>query len=127
MKVASRKAKGRKFQQWVRDKLLAGFSPLIKGLNTETVRSAIMGESGADITILSPELQLAFPFRIEVKAQERFKYLYDCYEQCLNHKGDGESIVFIRMNRRKPLVIIDAEYFIQQYVNRYTNGTRKTV
>ncbi len=111
MKTASAKAKGRNLQNWVRDMLLHVFPDLTK----DDVRCAIMGETGADVK-LSPKARLAFDFGIECKNQEAFTNVYKAYEQAGKHcEADrmGIPIVFLKMNHKKPLVVIDAEYFIR--------------
>ena len=45
MKTSSRKAKGRRLQNWTRDELLSRFS----NLSDDDIYCAIMGESGADV------------------------------------------------------------------------------
>ena len=70
MKTQSAKAKGRRFQQWVRDQL------------------------------------------IECKNQESLN-VWKSYEQAEANSGDYESVVFIKRNNQKPLVVVDAEYFIK--------------
>ena len=38
--------------------------------------------------------------------------LYDAYDQADGH-GDDQPIVFIKMNRRNPLVVVDAKHFLR--------------
>lgn len=105
--VRSRKAKGRRLQDWVRDNLKSLFLTLTE----DDVRVAIMGESGADIK-LSAKGKILFPYNIECKNNETWKSIYKAYDQAISH-GKLEPLVFIKMNKRKPLVILDAEYFLQ--------------
>ena len=65
MKTSSRKAKGRRLQNWTRDELLSRFS----SLSNDDIYCAIMGESGADVKF-SPHAQQHIPYSIECKNQE---------------------------------------------------------
>ena len=64
MKTASKKAKGRKLQDFVRDKLRG----LFNNLEEDDIKSAIMGESGEDIK-LSPAARKLIPYSFECKNQ----------------------------------------------------------
>jgi len=39
------------------------------------------------------------------------KYLWDAYEQAVNNSNNLEPMVVIKINQKKPLVVIDAEHF----------------
>lgn len=104
MKPKSRKAKGRKLQNWVRDKLLTVFE---SDLTKEDIKPAIMGESGEDIK-LSPKARELIPFSIEIKNQEAVN-LWEAYAQASQYKY--EPLVVIKRNKHKPLIIMDAEIF----------------
>tara|TARA_R110002020_G_C16266583_1_gene770844 strand:+ start:1360 stop:1710 length:351 start_codon:yes stop_codon:yes gene_type:complete len=111
MTPKSRKAKGRTLQNLIVEKILSSFPSLEKG----DVKSAVMGEKGVDIK-LSPKAKQLFPFNVECKNQERFKSLYDCFDQASNHTdGDGEPLVVIKMNRKNSLVVMDCDYFFSIY------------
>ena len=110
MRTSSAKAKGRRLQDWVKSKLI-----LKLGLQPETdlVRTAIMGESGADVA-LSSVIQSSFPYSIECKNQEKYKGVYDILKQASTHTDAGlEPLGFIKMNHQKPIVVLDAEYFLE--------------
>jgi len=104
MESKSAKAKGRKLQQWVRDKLIG------KGLKEADVKSTSMGAGGEDVT-LSANARVAFPYSIECKNQEKLN-IWSAYEQAEANAGKFEPLVVIKKNRRNPLVIVDAEYFV---------------
>lgn len=110
MKVSSKKAKGRVLQNWVRTEIIKTIK-----IRPDHVRTAVMGETGADVQLLTSTARKRFPFRIECKNQEAMSHVYEAYHQACHHKGDGEPIVFIKKNRQKPLVVIDAEYFIRLF------------
>ena len=81
MKRSSAKAKGRKLQDWVRNKLISFLTQQPKVIDIEShVRCAIMGESGADVQ-LSPSIIHYFPFSIECKNQEKFSGIYNIMDQ----------------------------------------------
>ena len=66
MRSRSRKNKGKRLQNKVRDILLEAF----QDLEQDDIRSAIMGESGEDIK-LSPAARKLIPYSIECKNQEK--------------------------------------------------------
>ena len=105
--VRSRKAKGRRLQNWVRDALLCAFPNLKKD---EDVCSAIMGESGDDVK-LSRFAQGLFPFSIECKNKETWKGLYDAYDQAISN-ANLEPVVVLKMNKRDPLIVLDFKKFV---------------
>ena len=108
MKTSSAKAKGRKFQQWVRDQLIEQLN-----VHPEDVESRSMGAGGEDL-IMARAAREKFPFSIECKNQESLN-VWKAYEQAESNSKDYEPIVFIKRNNQKPLVVIDAEYFIRTY------------
>jgi hypothetical protein len=114
MRTSSAKAKGRRLQDWMKSNLI-----LRLGLEktTDLVRTAIMGESGADVSLVST-LHTNFPYSIECKNQEKYKRLYDDYAQATSH-SHLEPIVVIKMNNKKPLILVDAEHFLDLTVKPY--------
>ena len=106
MKTSSAKQKGRKFQQWVRDQLIEQLD-----VHPEDIESRSMGAGGEDL-IMAPAAREKFPFSIECKAQESLN-VWKAYEQAESNSGDYEPIVFIKRNNQKPLVVVDAEYFVR--------------
>jgi hypothetical protein len=42
--------------------------------------------------------------------------IYNYYEQAVGHGNSGEPLLIIKMNRQKPLAIVDAEHFIELVV-----------
>ena len=107
MKTRSKKAKGRRFQNWVRDELLVRFPKLTE----EDVYCAIMGERGVDIK-LSAKAKKIIPFAIECKNQETFKKIYKYYGQAIYNANKQQPALFIKMNQQQPLVVLDAKYFL---------------
>ena len=106
MKTQSAKAKGRRFQQWVRDKLIEQLN-----VHPEDIESRSMGAGGEDL-IMARAAREKFPYSIECKNQESLS-VWKSYEQAESNSGDHEPIVFIKRNNQKPLVVVDAEYFVR--------------
>ncbi len=112
MKTASAKNKGRILQQLVRDYLLKLFN-----LQENDVISTSMGASGVDI-ILSPEAKKSIPFAIECKNRAKVA-VYEWYDQATsNASKNSEPLLIIKQNRRKPLVVVDMEYFFETVQER---------
>ncbi len=111
MMVSSRKSKGRRFQQYVRDMLLLR-SPSLK---PDDVRSTSMGVTGPDIQ-LSTAAQLVYPWVIEIKNQERIN-VWKAWEQTKAHLDvsddymDHMPILFLKKNRSDALVVLNADDF----------------
>ena len=108
MSPRSAKAKGRKLQPWVAEKLLS----LLKRVTELDIKSTPMGFNGVDVQ-LSTVAYKQFPYNIECKNTERMTTIYNYYEQAESHDYKGEPLLIIKMNRRKPLAIVDAEHFIE--------------
>ena len=106
MKSSSAKAKGRRLQQWVRDRMLA----LVPALGANDVVSRSSGAGGTDL-ILSPRAFSYFPFACECKNVERVN-VWAAYAQACAHKDDGQPVVFLSRNHSKPLAVVDAEWFL---------------
>ena len=106
MKTQSAKAKGRRFQQWVRDQLIEQLE-----VHPEDVESRSMGAGGEDL-IMARAAREKFPYSIECKNQETLN-VWKSYEQAESNSGDYEPVVFIKRNNQKPLVVVDAEYFVK--------------
>ena len=106
MKAQSAKAKGRRLQQWVRDQLIEQLE-----VHPEDIESRSMGAGGEDL-IMARAARQKFPYSIECKNVEKLN-VYEAYAQaCANAKGH-EPILFMKKNHKKPLVVVDAEWFIK--------------
>ena len=108
MKPQSAKQKGRKFQQWVRDLLIESLD-----IHPEDIESRSMGAAGEDI-MMARAARDSFPLSIECKCQQSVN-IWKSYEQAKENSGDYEPIVFLKRNNTKPLVLVDAEYFVKLY------------
>ena len=111
MKPQSAKGKGRRFQQWVRDMLIEH-----RDVHPEDIESRSMGAGGEDL-IMARAAREKFPHSIECKNVERLN-VWDAYEQASANSGKHQPIVVMKKNRRKPLVVVDAEYFIRLFESK---------
>tara|TARA_R100000664_G_C2756408_1_gene144282 strand:- start:3152 stop:3514 length:363 start_codon:yes stop_codon:yes gene_type:complete len=106
MKASSSKAKGRRLQNFVRDKLLSCF-PF---LEQDDIKAAIMGESGEDIK-LSPAARKVIPYSFECKNQERLN-LWSSLEQAESNADDRIPVLIFKRNRSKTYVAIEVDSFL---------------
>jgi hypothetical protein len=105
MKVQSGKAKGRRLQQWTRDTLVESLD-----IHPEDIESRSMGAGGEDL-IMSRAAREAFPYSVECKNQEKIN-IWSSYKQASENSGKYTPIVVLKRNNVKPLVLIDAQDFI---------------
>lgn len=122
IKPSSAKAKGRRHQQWVRDKILETFP----SLESDDCRSTSMGANGEDI-LMSPAARKLFPYSVECKALKSIS-VYKFMEQAeANCPDKAEPIAIIKADRQRPLAVIDAEHFFTLIgnLNGKTKHTRK--
>ena len=108
MKTSSAKAKGRKLQQWMRNLLIEKLE-----IHQEDIESRSMGAGGEDL-IMARAARAKFPLSIECKNQEKVN-VWEAYKQAEENSKSYEPIVVIKRNNSKPLVVIDAEYFVSMF------------
>jgi hypothetical protein len=106
MKTQSAKAKGRRLQQWFRDLLIEKLN-----IHSEDIESRSMGAGGEDL-IMARAAREKFPYSIECKNQEKLN-IWESYKQATENSKDYEPIVVIKKNNHKPLVVVDADYFVR--------------
>ena len=106
MRTQSKKAKGRRLQQWVSDLLIEKLE-----VHPEDIESRSMGAGGEDL-IMSRSAREKFPYSIECKNQESLN-IWKSYEQAQQNSGNYEPIVVLKRNNVKPLVLVDADYFVE--------------
>ena len=106
MKTSSAKAKGRRLQQWFRDLLIEKLD-----IHPEDIESRSMGAGGEDL-IMARAAREKFPYSIECKNQESVN-LWKSYDQAKENSKDYEPVVVLKRNNSKPLVLVDAEYFVK--------------
>ena len=111
VRPSSAKAKGRKLQQWFTTKLVE-----LLGLDPEDLESRPMGSQGEDI-IMGKQSRTIFPYSIECKNQEAVN-VWKAYEQAESNCGKYEPLVVIKRNRSKPLVLVEAQYFINLHKDK---------
>ena len=117
MKARSAKAKGRALQNLVRDRVMQSFPNFELDID---IRSAIMGETGEDIK-LSSKARESFPFSVECKSLKTIS-VYRHYDQARkNCPPEAQPLVVVKENRRKPLAVIDFEYFMEMIDGRNKN------
>jgi|TARA_B100000963_G_scaffold348323_1_gene355753 hypothetical protein len=105
VKPQSAKAKGRRLQQWFRDLLINKLD-----IHPDDVESRSMGAGGEDL-IMAREARKKFPYSIECKNQEKIN-IWKSYFQAQENSKDYEPVVVIKRNNHKPLLLVDAEHFI---------------
>ena len=110
MKTQSAKAKGRRLQQWIRDVLIEKLN-----IHPEDIESRSMGAGGEDLIMARAAREL-FPYSVECKNQEKIN-VWESYKQADDNSKDYEPIVVMKRNNQKPLVVVDAEYFVNLYKN----------
>lgn len=108
--VKSAKAKGRKFQQFVAERISV-FTGIPFGKD-ELIRSREMGQSGVDIVLLGRALDL-FPFSVEAKNQEKIS-LWAWIKQAKENQKEGTDwLLFCKRNREDPIVVMDMGVFFK--------------
>ena len=105
MKTSSAKAKGRRLQQWMRTTLIEKLD-----IHEEDIESRPMGSGGEDL-IMARAAREKFPFSIECKNQESGN-VWKAMEQAEANAKTYTPIVVMKKNNEKPLVVIDAEVFV---------------
>ena len=106
MKASSSKAKGRRLQDFVRDKLRGLFTKL----EDDDIKAAIMGESGEDIK-LSPAARKIIPYSFECKNQERLN-IWSSLSQAEENSNDRTPVLVFKRNRSKTYVAIEIDSFL---------------
>ena len=97
--IKSSKAKGRRLQNYVRDRLRQVFVKewtKFPKLEDDDIKSQTMGITGEDI-ILSPAAKKIIPYSFECKNQERIS-IWKALQQAEDNAGLREPIVVIKRN-----------------------------
>ena len=87
-------------------------------IDPEDIESRSMGAGGEDL-IMSKAARDKFPYSIECKNQERLN-IWQAWEQANNNKGIYEPMLVIKKNGTSPLVVLNAENFLE-YVKEFNN------
>ena len=106
MKTQSAKAKGRRLQQWFRDLLIEKLN-----IHPEDIESRSMGAGGEDL-IMARAAREKFQYSVESKNQEKIN-LWESYNQAKENSKNHEPVVILKRNNSKPLILVDAEYFVK--------------
>jgi len=106
MKTQSRKAKGRRLQNQFMQLLIEKLD-----IDPEDIESRSMGAGGEDL-IMSRAARNKFPYSVECKNQEKLN-IWSAWEQANGNKGIYEPLVVIKKNGVRPLIVIDAENFLE--------------
>ena len=114
MKTQSRKAKGRRLQQQFMQLLIEKLD-----IDPEDLESRSMGAGGEDL-IMSKAARTKFPYSVECKNQESLN-IWKAWEQANGNKGLYEPLVVIKKNGVRPLVVLDAENFLEM-IKDFNNG-----
>ena len=114
MKTSSAKAKGRRLQQQFMQLLIEKLD-----IDPEDIESRSMGAGGEDL-IMSKAARNKFPYSVECKNQESLN-IWKAWEQANGNKGIYEPIVVIKKNGVSPLVVLDAESFLDM-IKGFKNG-----
>jgi len=113
LKPNSRKAKGRYLQNIVKERIIK----LYPVLGKDDIRTSLMSETGADIKLTSHTSRKLFPYSIECKNRQDFKTLYNYFNQARRHVA-LEPLLVVKMNRERPLAVIDMEHLFQLIENK---------
>jgi hypothetical protein len=108
MKNKSRQAKGRYLQNLVKDRII-NLYPL---LTNKDIRTSMRSENGADVKLLTQTARKLFPYSIETKNRQEFRQIYNYFAQAKRHTNQTPLLV-IKMNRERPLCIVDMEHFFE--------------
>jgi len=113
----SSKAKGRRLQNMVRDKLRVAFS---SSLEEDDIKSQTMGMTGEDI-VLSPAARKLIPYSIECKNVERLN-VWQCLKQAEdNTHEDCSPALVIKRNQQSPYIMVPLDIWIDIISNKNQN------
>lgn len=117
MTPSAAKAKGRRAQQFVRDRILETF-PELEG---DDVDSTAMGVTGEDVK-LSPRARGFVPYQIECKNKAKSQ-IHTYYAQAKEH-GSHEPLVVVHRDRDIYLATVSLEHFLKllKRVKDYENS-----
>lgn len=110
--IAARKAKARRLQNWVAEKIskLLG----IPWGKDKEIQGREMGQSGVDVKLYGKALEL-FPFSIECKWQETWSIPAWIKQAQENRLDNTDWLLICKKNREDPIIIMDAEAFFKLY------------
>jgi hypothetical protein len=123
MKPSSAKAKGRNFQNKVREMIMDRL-----GINEHDIKTAVMGESGMDIKLSSAGRD-KFPFAVECKKVEKIN-IWKCYEQACENADDLTPLLIFSKNNSKILICFEFNILLNymykiRFLNKLVNSKYK--
>lgn len=105
---SSRKAKGRKLQNEIREVLLENFPEL----HPDEIKCAIMGENGVDLHI-SPRARTQINYSIEAKNTEKLN-IWSAIKQAEENVVDGtQPMVVFRRNYSKTYAVVEFSHLVE--------------
>ena len=109
----SKKAKGRKLQQKIRDDIIENFN-----LTQNDVRSISMGAKGCDI-LLSENARDNFPYAIECKSQEKLA-IPSWWEQTKINANEEKltPLLIFKQSKKDIMVCLKWKDFLYLYSNK---------
>ena len=114
MNPKSGKAKGRRLQNYVRDKLREVYIKLwtkAPKLEPDDIKSQTMGMGGEDI-VLSPAARKLIPYSFECKNKERLN-IWQSIKQCEENSNGSIPVVVIKRNRSKIYAIMEFDEWLE--------------
>jgi hypothetical protein len=110
MKTASSKAKGRRAQDWVADKI--GELLNLPVGRDQSIAPREMGQNGTDVRLIGEALK-SFPYSIEIKNQEKWSIISWIKQAKTNLIKDTNWLLFCKKNRHEMVVVLDANHFFE--------------
>lgn len=115
MKTSSAKAKGRKLQNWVAEKISK-----ITGIEWGKdcmIQGREMGQSGVDVKLYGPAKE-KFPFSVECKNQESWSVPAWVKQAKTNVMKGTDWLLVISKNRHEEIVVMNGDAFFD-WMDRY--------
>ena len=108
MRPQSAKAKGRRFQQWVRDMLIEH-----RDIHPEDIESRSMGAGGEDI-MMARDARQKFPFSIECKNVEKLSIWKALKQAEENTTKNSTPLLIFKRNNTPTYVCENIETWIKR-------------
>lgn len=123
MKTSSCKAKGRRLQNTVVQKILETFPEL----TSRDVQSTSMGASGVDVKLSERAFNMC-PLNIECKNKETNKSLLNDWAQACENTEFGEPALILSANNSPVLAVVELDLLLYLYkcVSDYEAGSNVT-
>ena len=108
--VQSAKAKGRRLQQWVCQKI-SDLTGIPWGQDCP-IESRPGGQNGCDVR-LEKEILIKFPFSVECKSQESWSIPAWIKQAVSNQMPNTDWILFCKRKNELPIAVMDADAFFK--------------